>query len=62
MMTLLARNVDFHGQINVKVICTNVKSYISSIWQHLHQKKRDKFTENYERIEGHSFGVPRTNY
>lgn len=25
-------------------------------------EKRDKFTEDYERIEEHSFGVPRTNY
>lgn len=25
-------------------------------------EKRDKFTEDYERIEGHSFGVSRTNY
>ena len=24
--------------------------------------KRDKFTEDYERMKGHSFGVPRTNY
>lgn len=24
--------------------------------------KRDRFTTNYEQINGHPFGVPRTNY
>lgn len=28
----------------------------------LSPEKRDRFIEEYERIEGHSFGVPRTNY
>lgn len=25
-------------------------------------EKRDQFTEKYEKVTGHSFGVPRTNY
>lgn len=28
----------------------------------LSPEKRDKFVEEYERVEGHPFGAPRTNY